>query len=115
MGRSLFLHHYLPAATCNYLLLGAVFQFMFIDGIDSPVSALEGTTSTKYRQFQPLAMLAHPATKSYAVAAGIITLQLCMFIFLSPLTYGSPGLSVGQVLQRKLLGTWDLQFGKYHA
>ncbi|CDH58914.1 glycosyltransferase family 39 protein [Lichtheimia corymbifera JMRC:FSU:9682] len=112
MGRSLFLHHYLPAATCNYLLLGAVFQFMFIDGIDSPVSALEGTTSTKYRQFQPLAMLAHPATKSYAMAAGIITLQLCMFIFLSPLTYGSPGLSVGQVLQRKLLGTWDLQFAK---
>ncbi|KAI9492559.1 glycosyltransferase family 39 protein [Zychaea mexicana] len=112
MGRSLFLHHYLPAATCNYLLLGAVFQFMFIDGVDSPVSALEGTTNTKYRRFNPLLMVAHPSKYSYLAAFLILAGQAGMFVFLSPLTYGSPGMTVEQVIQHKLLNTWDLQFAK---
>ncbi|KAI8141824.1 glycosyltransferase family 39 protein [Fennellomyces sp. T-0311] len=112
MGRSLFLHHYLPAATCNYLLLGAVFQFMFIDGVDSPVSALEGTTSTKHRRFNPFMMVASPSRLSYLAAFIILLGQAGMFWFLSPLTYGTPGLTVPQVLQHKLLSTWDLQFAK---
>ncbi|KAI9258774.1 O-mannosyltransferase [Phascolomyces articulosus] len=112
MGRSLFLHHYLPAATCNYLLLGAVFQFMFIDGIDSPVSPLEGTTNTKYRRFHPLMMVATLSKYSYLAAFLILLGQLGMFLFLSPLTYGTPGMTVQQVLQHKILSTWDLQFAK---
>ncbi|KAG2215490.1 hypothetical protein INT45_012085 [Circinella minor] len=110
MGRSLFLHHYLPAATCNYLLLGAVFQFMFIDGIDSPVSRLEGTSNTKYRKFHPLMMVASPSKYSYLAASLILLGQLGMFLFLSPLTYGTPGMTISQVLQHKILNTWDLQF-----
>ena len=113
MGRSLFLHHYLPAATCNYLLLGAVFQFMFIDGIDSPVSRLEGTSDTKYRKFHPLMMVGSPSNYSYLAASFILLGQLGMFVFLSPLTYGTPGMTVSQVIQHKILTTWDLQFGKF--
>ncbi|KAI9322162.1 glycosyltransferase family 39 protein [Dichotomocladium elegans] len=112
MGRSLFLHHYLPAATCNYLLLGAIFQFMFIDGVDSPVSDLEGTTNTKFRQFNPLGMIAHSSAKTFVAAFIILMLQLITFLFLAPITYGTRGLNVDEVLRRKVLSSWDLQFAK---
>lgn len=112
MGRSLFLHHYLPAATCNYLLLGAIFQFVFIDGIDSPVSDLSNRPANKYPPHSVIPMAAHPSAVSVAVATLILLCQAAMFIFLSPMTYGTPGMTVQQVLRHKILNTWDLQFGK---
>lgn len=112
MGRSLFLHHYLPAATCNYLLLGAIFQFLFIDGIDSPVSDLSNRPANKYPPHPVIPMAAHPSAVSVAVATLILLCQAAMFIFLSPMTYGTPGMTVQQVLRHKILNTWDLQFGK---
>lgn len=109
MGRALFLHHYLPAQTCNYLLLGAVFQFMFIDGVDSPVSRMEGMKPVHHNLVRMKSVLTQV---SWAAAAVILIGQIAMFIFLSPLTYGTPGMDVAQVVQHKLLNSWDLQFGK---
>ncbi|ORZ03032.1 putative PMT4-dolichyl-phosphate-mannose--protein O-mannosyltransferase [Syncephalastrum racemosum] len=109
MGRALFLHHYLPAQTCNYLLLGAVFQFMFIDGVDSPVSRMEGAKPLHHKLIRMKSALTQV---SWAAAAVILIGQFAMFVFLSPLTYGTPGMDVAQVIQHKLLNSWDLQFAK---
>ncbi|KAI8379726.1 glycosyltransferase family 39 protein [Radiomyces spectabilis] len=116
MGRALFLHHYLPAAACNYLVLGAIFQFMFVDGVDSPVSSLQRNDSAKEARSQYVVrqtpMKAYPTTKTYVMAGIFILLQLAVFLFLAPITYGTPGLSVPEVLKRKVYSSWDLQYGK---
>lgn len=95
MGRSLFLHHYLPAATCGYLLLGSVFQFLFIRGVDTSYASW---TSRAYISF-----------KAYAAAAIILGLQLYVYLLLSPLTYGTPGLTLEQLEDRQLLSGWRFQ------
>lgn len=107
MGRSLFLHHYLPAASLNYLLLGAMYQFIFIDGIDSPVSFL----SLKSKLTHQTSMKADITWKAYAAVAVTILLQLAMFVFLAPLTYGTP-LTLEQVQSHQLLNGWKLQYAK---
>ncbi|ORZ25921.1 Dolichyl-phosphate-mannose-protein mannosyltransferase-domain-containing protein [Absidia repens] len=114
MGRALFLHHYLPAAVCNYMLLGAVLQFMLIDGIDSPVSDLQRNQEARVHRYNSIAsyVQAIPSTKSFLAFGLILVCQIAMFLFLAPLTYGSPGLSVPQVLQHKIYSSWDLQYAK---
>ncbi|KAI7871512.1 glycosyltransferase family 39 protein [Spinellus fusiger] len=114
MGRALFLHHYLPAATCNYLLLGSVFQFLFVRGVDSPTSDLQRNESAQElkRLHEVSFSRSHSTLLTYTATAVIIGLQLGFFIFLSPLTYGTPGLTIEQVLQHKLRPAWDLQFAK---
>lgn len=115
MGRALFLHHYLPAAVCNYMLLGAVLQFMLIDGIDSPVSNLQRNPEARVHRYNSIVsyVQASPDVKSYLAFALILICQVAVFAFLAPLTYGSQGLSVPQVLQRKIYSSWDLQYGKH--
>ncbi|RCH97543.1 hypothetical protein CU098_009952 [Rhizopus stolonifer] len=106
MGRSLFLHHYLPAATLNYLLVGAIFQFIYVDGIDSPVSFL----GRQLRSTRRTSMKAEVSWKTYAAVGATILLQFGMFMFLAPLTYGTP-LTLEQVRSHQLLDGWKLQYG----
>jgi len=103
MGRSLFLHHYLPALIMNYLLYAAIFQFMFIQGVDSPVS---------------LGAPRRHATRtvknwlSWVAAVILVGMQAEVFWYFVPITYGSAGLDVDGVKARQWLKTWDLHFGK---
>lgn len=107
MGRSLFLHHYLPAATVNYLLLGAMYQFIFVDGIDSPVSFL----SRKSKTTRQTSMKAEVSYKVYIAVGVTILLQIAIFVYLAPLTYGTP-MTLEQVQSHQLLNGWKLQYGK---
>ncbi|RUS30488.1 glycosyltransferase family 39 protein [Jimgerdemannia flammicorona] len=106
MGRSLFLHHYLPALICSYLVYGAVFQFMFIEGVDSPSS--EPGPHTKPR----FAVKTAYSWQTYLSAAIILGAQVAVFLWFAPITYGSPGLDVAGVKARQWLSTWDLHFAK---
>ncbi|KAI8376364.1 O-mannosyltransferase [Radiomyces spectabilis] len=99
MQRVLYLHHYLPAVICNYLLVGTVFHFLFVSGIDFPVTG----NITLQR--------ARGSIKSWLAAVMLLSTQLAVFVFLAPLTYGNPGLPSEQVDRRKLFKTWDLQYG----
>ncbi|KAI9472381.1 MAG: dolichyl-phosphate-mannose--protein mannosyltransferase 4 [Benjaminiella poitrasii] len=101
MGRSLFLHHYLPAAAINYLVLGAMYQFMFVDGIDCPVSVGGRGRVTK----------AEVNWKVWTAVIVTILLQVAMFVYLAPLTYGLP-MTLEQVQGHQLLSGWKLQYGK---
>ncbi|OBZ91120.1 Dolichyl-phosphate-mannose--protein mannosyltransferase 4 [Choanephora cucurbitarum] len=107
MGRSLFLHHYLPAASLNYLLLGAMYQFIFVDGIDSPVSFL----SRQSKLTRQTSMKADVSWKVYAAVGITILLQLAVFVYLAPLTYGTP-MTLEQVQSHQLLNGWKLQYAK---
>ncbi|RCH93564.1 hypothetical protein CU098_002816, partial [Rhizopus stolonifer] len=106
MGRSLFLHHYLPAATLNYLLLGAMYQFIFIDGIDSPISFI-----TRTRNSRLTTMNAEVSKKVYAVIFLTLLFQIGVFIFLAPLTYGTP-MTLEEVQNHQILNGWKLQYAK---
>lgn len=110
MGRSLYLHHYLPAAVCCYLLVGALFQFTCINGINTPISARTTIPSASGDQRPFTSMKACPSYWSYLIAFTILSLQFAVFVFLAPLTYGSPGLTAEQANQRKLMKTWDFAF-----
>ncbi|KAI8074958.1 Dolichyl-phosphate-mannose-protein mannosyltransferase-domain-containing protein [Gongronella butleri] len=114
MGRVLFLHHYLPAAVCSHLVLGAMLQFVFVDGIDSPVSQLQRNNDAALHRHTTILdyMNAIPSNATYIVFATLLALQIAMFVFLAPMTYGSPAMDVQQVLQHKILPDWDLQFAK---
>lgn len=115
MGRVLFLHHYLPAAVCNYMLLGAILQFMFVDGLDSPISNLNRNKEAKRHRYISFStyLQASPNIISYIAFSIILICQLSMFIFMAPITYGTPGLSVPEVQRRQIYSSWDLQFGKH--
>ncbi|EOR01782.1 Dolichyl-phosphate-mannose--protein mannosyltransferase 4 [Wallemia ichthyophaga EXF-994] len=98
MGRQLFIHHYLPAQLANALVAGAVVNFIATESADWPLTGSRLRTRIEF-----------PRTAKIVIA-GIIVCIVAVFWFLSPLTYGTPGLEGSQVYRRKLLDTWTLHF-----
>ncbi|KAF8426257.1 Dolichyl-phosphate-mannose-protein mannosyltransferase-domain-containing protein [Tirmania nivea] len=109
MGRQLFLHHYLPAHLASALVTGALVEFVF--GADAPeegvVTEQEGKRG---RKWVPRAC-SESTLGSWIACATITGIVVASFVFYAPLTYGSPGLNVEEVLRRKWLG-YDLHFAK---
>ncbi|KAJ1968020.1 Dolichyl-phosphate-mannose--protein mannosyltransferase 4 [Dimargaris xerosporica] len=101
MGRSLFLHHYLPSLLFSYMVVGAVFQYAFIT--DYGRFALRTLTS-RVRHL-------HVGLQAGIALALILVVHLAVFAYFSPLSYGS-GMSVDQVLAHKWYSGWDLQYAK---
>ena len=84
-SRQLFLHHYLPAHLASALIAGAVLNFICTETINYPISYRGLETNAKPREYADLGVKG-------AVIVGIFTLlQFSLFIFLAPLTYGTPG------------------------
>ena len=107
MHRQLFIHHYLPAHACSVLVLGGVLDFVTSRSIDLPLSPagpalqpeqLRPTMRRRYTQ------LAQPV--AFIVALSLVA----MFHYLAPFTYGNMGLERAQVLARRMLSSWRLQF-----
>ena len=112
MGRQLFLHHYLPAHLASCLVTGALVEFIFcIEPQDTDaMSVIKGHRRNKSRPIRE--RLATSSQTSSWIATGIIlSVILWSFVYFAPLTYGSPGLTVPQVVSRKWLG-YDLHFAK---
>jgi dolichyl-phosphate-mannose-protein mannosyltransferase len=105
MGRQLFLHHYLPAHLASSLVTGALVEFVFcIDPLEREVVSEDGK-----KHYVPLKKQSLMA--AWIAAAIICSTVIAGFIFFSPLTYGTPGLNVEQVVARKWLG-YELHFAK---
>lgn len=112
MGRQLFLHHYLPAHLASCLVTGALVEFIFcIEPQDlDAISAAKGNRKNKARPVRErLATTSHLG--SWIATGVILSVILWSFVYFAPLTYGSPGLTVPQVVSRKWLG-YDLHFAK---
>ena len=112
MGRSLFLHHYLPALLCSYLVTSVVFNFMFINSVEYPISI--GGVGNNLSNSRPKVI--HPVSKagvdyiSITVAVILICLSFGAYLHFAPLTYGTPGLDPYGVHRMRWLDTWDLHF-----
>ncbi|KAK6336429.1 hypothetical protein TWF696_001984 [Orbilia brochopaga] len=121
MGRQLFLHHYLPAHLASALVTGALLDFVFnSENVDETVpehvKAVQSGKKSGHRTLTGV-MPSSPSAPnvatplSWIVGGVILAAVIGGFVFFAPLTYGTPGLSVEQVLQRKWLG-YDLHFAK---
>ena len=109
MNRQLFLHHYLPAHVISCLTAGAVFNFVGTETIDGPLSRPGPLLRAEALRPMSRNVLARPVR---AVCGAFVGALIIMFWWLSPLTYGTPGLTSEEVNQRKLLSTWSLHFAK---
>ncbi|KAJ2312807.1 Dolichyl-phosphate-mannose--protein mannosyltransferase 4 [Coemansia sp. RSA 2704] len=102
MGRSLFLHHYLPSAIFAYMMTAAIFQFGGI--VDYPRFALK-------HWYGRARALVPPGVASMAFVA-ILTVHIACFVYFAPLTYGTTSLSPDEVNSRRWLESYDLHFQK---
>ncbi|KAJ1649567.1 Dolichyl-phosphate-mannose--protein mannosyltransferase 4 [Dispira simplex] len=100
-GRALFLHHYLPALIFSYMAVGTLYQYAFVD--DYGRFALRSLGS-RVRHL-------HLGKSAAITLAVILVLQVGIFIFFSPLIYGS-SLTIDQVLARQWWHGWDFQYLK---
>ncbi|CAH7674855.1 family 39 glycosyltransferase [Phakopsora pachyrhizi] len=107
MGRQTFLHHYLPAHLCSTLVSGMVFNFILTEKVNHPISVFGPRTRRRLRTISDI----HPFVSSVIITIFIVVLIAC-FKFLSPLSYGTPGLNPEQVNRRRILSTWTLHFAK---
>ena len=107
MNRQLFLHHYLPAHLMSTLIAGVAFNFIFSDTVNYPISVPGPNTRRrpKVKAEVPKKMVIGVLVTLVAVVAG--------FVFISPLTYGSPGLDVEAINRRRILDTWTLVSGYF--
>ncbi|KAJ2197273.1 Dolichyl-phosphate-mannose--protein mannosyltransferase 4 [Coemansia sp. RSA 520] len=100
MGRSLFLHHYLPSSIFAYMTTAALFQFASI--MDYPRFAL------KHWHSNVRALV--PSGVSVVGFGILVAAQVACFLYFAPLTYGTTGLSVDEIHSRRWLSTYDLHF-----
>ncbi|KII87353.1 glycosyltransferase family 39 protein [Plicaturopsis crispa FD-325 SS-3] len=104
MNRQLFIHHYLPSHLASALVAGAVLNFVLSETINYPVSIAGRETKRKPRTYSDL------GTKG-PIAVGVFAVILfAMFVYMAPLTYGTPGLDGETVNSKRLLSTWTLHF-----
>ncbi|THG93363.1 hypothetical protein EW026_g7853 [Hermanssonia centrifuga] len=104
MGRQLFLHHYLPSHLASALIAGAVLSFVLSETINFPISLRGPSTKPKPTTYADVGL------KGPVIVAAFIVTMFIVFVYLAPLTYGTPGLTGEQVNARRLLNTWTLHF-----
>lgn len=112
MGRQLFLHHYLPAHLASSLLTGAMVQFVFARIGRRPVSVLLSSDTKRAKDMGPLVERDENSSIAWIVTGVVVSSLVISFVYFSPVTYGTPGMTVQQTLSRKLLDTWDMHFLK---
>ncbi|PPQ73570.1 hypothetical protein CVT26_010371 [Gymnopilus dilepis] len=104
MNRQLFIHHYLPSHLASALIAGAVLNFVLSETINYPISYRGSKTKPKPFQFSDIGL------KGPVILVGFCILLFLMFVFIAPLTYGTPGLTGEQVNSKRLLSSWTLHF-----
>ena len=123
MNRQLFIHHYLPSHLASALIAGAVLNFIFSESVNFPVSIRGPKTRPRPHTWSDLGLKGPITVAAYSVAL------IAMFVYMAPLTYGTPGwvvlttMSVATVVhsrchrldgdavnRHRLLSSWTLHF-----
>lgn len=86
MNRQLFVHHYLPSHVASALIAGAVLNFVLSETINYPIS-IRGPKMKKARTSQ----YSDIGLKGPVILFIFGIIMFFMFIFIAPLTYGTPG------------------------
>lgn len=114
MGRQLFLHHYLPAHLASALVTGALVEFIFnVEPVDPEEAQLNKRVKGQRRMSRPVRerLGTQSLFAAWAATGVVLSIVIAGFLYFAPLTYGSPGLTVEQVVARKWLN-YDLHFAK---
>ncbi|KAG0302014.1 hypothetical protein BGZ98_007863 [Dissophora globulifera] len=106
MGRALFLHHYMPAQVFSYMILATAHGFIFVEGVDAPIS--EPGPEVRPRRLQRAVV---PAL-AYISAAILAAIHLASFLYFAPLAYGTSAIDVPGLARRQLLSQWEFHFAK---
>ncbi len=85
MNRQLFVHHYLPSHVASALIAGSVLNFMLSDTVNYPSSIHGPLTRPKARTYADIGL------KGPIIFVVFCIVLFSMFVFLAPLTYGTPG------------------------
>ncbi|EGN96803.1 glycosyltransferase family 39 protein, partial [Serpula lacrymans var. lacrymans S7.3] len=104
MSRQLFIHHYLPSHIASALVAGAVLSFILSDTVNYPISIAGRSTRRRPEELADLGVQGPVVVGVFAI------LMFVMFLYMSPLTYGTPGLDGETVNQKRLLSSWTLHF-----
>eukprot|EP00835_Amoeboradix_gromovi_P001319 NODE_57_length_25931_cov_0.351037.p15 type:complete len:131 gc:universal NODE_57_length_25931_cov_0.351037:19200-19592(+) len=125
MGRSKFLHHYMPALILKYCLYGCLFElvlsFLIIPGqllswqhfrrlplLNDHRSGFAVLWMTK----TPTVYISRPKTQQAILtiaALVMVIVTVSCYLYMSPMTYAFE-LTPEQIKQRKILSTWDFQY-----
>ena len=122
MSRQLFIHHYLPSHLASALVAGAVLHFLLSETIEYPISVPGHYTRLRPRQWAEL------GARGPVIVVGFFIALFVAFVYMAPLTYGTPGyvsplLVVAKLLMhlncrldgeavnsKRLLSSWTLHF-----
>ncbi|KAI5999336.1 glycosyltransferase family 39 protein [Pisolithus orientalis] len=104
MSRQLFIHHYLPSHLASALLAGSVLNFILSDTINFPISVAGRRTHMRPSEFADL------GAKGPVVVGVFAVIMFAVFVFMAPLTFGTPGLDGDAVNSKRLLSSWTLHF-----
>ncbi|KAF9266967.1 glycosyltransferase family 39 protein [Marasmius fiardii PR-910] len=104
MNRQLFIHHYLPSHLASALIAGAVLQFILSDTINFPISVRGPTTRAKPKTVTDIGL------KGPIIFAVTCVVLFGFYVYMAPLTYGTPGLTGDEVNSRRFLSSWTLHF-----
>lgn len=85
MSRQLFIHHYLPSHLASAMIAGAVLNFVLSETINYPVSVRGPKTKAKPFQYSDIGI------KGPIIFVIYCLLMLMMYVYIAPLTYGTPG------------------------
>lgn len=85
MGRQLFLHHYLPSHLASALVAGSVFSFILSETMNYPISIRGPSTRPKPATRADLGL------KGPIIFAIFVVVLFGFYLYLAPLTYGTPG------------------------
>ncbi|KAJ2817119.1 Dolichyl-phosphate-mannose--protein mannosyltransferase 4 [Coemansia sp. 'formosensis'] len=102
MGRSLFLHHYLPASIFAYMMVAACFQFIFVQ----PYQRFA------LRSWSSRARALLPSYSTGVLFAVLVAVQVATFVFFAPVSYGTTSLTPQQIQSRKWMSGYDFHFQK---
>ncbi|KAJ2389660.1 Dolichyl-phosphate-mannose--protein mannosyltransferase 4, partial [Coemansia sp. RSA 2559] len=102
MGRSLFLHHYLPASIFAYMVVAVIFQFF----------STQHYQRFALRRWDAPARALVPSTTALAAFVVLVAIQTASFLYFAPLAYGTTAMTPEQVRGRMLLPSYDLHFQK---
>ncbi|KAG6869242.1 hypothetical protein C0993_009107 [Termitomyces sp. T159_Od127] len=104
MSRQLFIHHYLPSHLASALIAGAVLNFVLSETINYPISIPGPSTRRRPTEYSNIGI------KGPVILILFSIVMFFMFLFIAPLTYGTPGLDGDAVNSKRLLSTWTLHF-----
>ena len=97
MSRQLFIHHYLPSHLASSLVAGAVLHFLLSETIQYPISVRGHSTRPRKPQWAEL------GTRGPAIVALSFIALLAAFVYIAPLTYGTPGYVPFTLIDLKML------------